>query len=152
MDPSAFSSPGTWFRGNLHAHSDRSDGVAPPAEVIAAYRAAGYDFLVLTDHFEARWDWPVTDTTAARDDGFTTLLGVELSSGDWDAEDVFWVNAIGVPADLAPPAPGEPHADTIRRAAEAGAFNVLLHPGLTNLLDFDALPAGHLHAVETFNQ
>jgi hypothetical protein len=40
----------------------------------------------------------------------------------------------------------------IRRAAEAGAYNVLLHPGLTNLLDFDRLPVEHLHAVETYNQ
>jgi hypothetical protein len=29
---------------------------------------------------------------------------------------------------------------------------VLLHPGLTNLLDFDRLPLEHLHAVETYNQ
>ena len=152
MHPSAFAAPGRWFRGNLHTHSDRSDGVAPPEQVIAAYRAAGYDFIVLTDHFEARWGWTVTDTASARSDDFTTLLGVELSSDDWDAEDVFWVNAIGVPADFAPPASGEPHADAIRRAAQAGAFNVLLHPGLTNLLDFDGLPVAHLHAVETFNQ
>jgi len=117
-----------------------------------AYRRAGYDFLVLTDHFEARWGWAITDTTAARTDGFTTLLGAELSSADWDDEDVFWVNAIGLPADFPAPADGEPHADAIPRAAEAGAYNVLLHPGLTNLLDFDRLPLEHLHAVETYNQ
>ena len=117
----AFASPGRWFRGTLHAHSDRSDGVAPPEQVIAAYRAAGYDFLVLTDHFEARWGWSVTDTSAARDGAFTTLLGAELSSADREDEDVFSENAIGLPADFAAPAAGEPHAAAIRRAAEAGA-------------------------------
>jgi hypothetical protein len=150
--PTGFDADGHWFRGNLHAHSDRSDGVVPPEQVLAEYRAAGYDFLVLTDHFEARWGWGVTDTSAARDAGFTTLLGAELSSADWDDEDVFWVNAIGLPADFAPPVQGEPHAAAIRRAAEAGAYNVLLHPGLTNLRDFDRLPLEHLHAVETYNQ
>jgi hypothetical protein len=150
--PPAFEPGGDWFRGNLHTHSDRSDGVAPPDRVVAEYRAAGYDFLVLTDHFEARWGWRVTDTAAARDDRFTTLLGAELSSADWDDEGVFWVNAIGLPGDFSPPAAGEPHAAAIRRAAETGAFNVLLHPGLTNFLDFDRLPAEHLHAVETYNQ
>jgi hypothetical protein len=149
--PAAFASSGRWYRGNLHAHSDRSDGMASPERVIAEYRAAGYDFLVLTDHFEARWGWTVTDTTAARDDSFTTLLGAELSSADWDDEGVFWVNAIGLPADFAAPAPDEPHAALIRRAAEAGAYNVLLHPGLTNFLEFDRLPVEHLHAVETYN-
>jgi predicted metal-dependent phosphoesterase TrpH len=93
-------------RGNLHTHSDRSDGAVPPERVLADYRAAGYDFLVLTDHFEARWGWTVTDTSAARDAGFTTLLGAELSSAGWDDEDVFWVNAIGLPADF--PAPSSP--------------------------------------------
>jgi hypothetical protein len=151
MRPPAFEPGGRRFRGNLHTHSDRSDGVAPPEQVIASYRAAGYDFLVLTDHFEASWGWTVTDTAPARDESFTTLLGAELSSADWEDEDVFWVNAIGLPADFRPPREGEPHADAIRRAAEAGAYNVLLHPGLTNLLDFDRLPVAHLHAVETFN-
>lgn len=152
MRPPAFDARGSWYRGNPHTHSDRSDGMAPPERVLGDYRAAGYDFVVLTDHFEARWGWTVTDTAAARDDDFTTLLGAELSSADWDDEDVFWVNAIGLPADFAPPADGERGAAAIVRAAEAGAFNVLLHPGLTNFLDFDRLPAEHLHAVETYNQ
>jgi hypothetical protein len=65
---------------------------------------------------------------------------------------VFWVNAIGLPADFAAPTGPGDHAGTIRRAAEAGAYNVLLHPGLTNLLAFDDLPIEHLHAVETYNQ
>jgi hypothetical protein len=151
LRPPAFASPGRWFRGNLHTHSDRSDGMAPPEQAIAEYRAAGYDFLVLTDHFEARWGWRVIDTSVFRDVGFTTLLGAELSSADWDDEDVFWVNAIGLPADFAAPAAGEPHAALIERAASAGAYNVLLHPGLTNFLDFDRLPVEHLHAVETYN-
>jgi hypothetical protein len=72
MRPPAFAAAGRWFRGNLHARSDRSDGVAPAEEVIAAYRDAGYDFLVLTDQFEARWGWTVTDTwrlTVAAPDG-----------------------------------------------------------------------------------
>jgi hypothetical protein len=151
MRPPAFAAPGRWYRGNLHTHSDRSDGVAPPEQVIGEYRAAGYDFLVLTDHFEARWGWAVTDTAPFRDAGFTTLAGAELSSADWEDEAVFWVNAIGLPAGFAPPAPGEPHAAAIHRAAGAGAYVVLLHPGLTNFLDFGALPAEHLHAVETYN-
>jgi len=149
--PPAFARPGRFFRGNLHTHSDRSDGTAPPEEVVAAYRAAGYDFLVLSDHFEARWGWRVTDTRPLRTDGFTTILGAELSSTDWDDEDVFWVVAAGLPADFPAPAAGEAHAKAIRRAADAGAFVILLHPGLTNLLDFDRLPLDVLHAVETYN-
>ncbi len=143
MRPAAFAASGRWYRGNLHTHSDRSDGMASVQQVIAAYRSAGYDFLVLTDHFEARWGWTVTDTSGARDRSFTTLLGAELSSADWNAEDVFWVNAIGLPPDFPPPSPDEPHAAIIRRAAEAGAYNVLLASRPHDFLDFDRRTVDH---------
>jgi len=40
-----------WYRGELHAHSWESDGKVPVAEVVAAARHYGLDFLALTDHF-----------------------------------------------------------------------------------------------------
>lgn len=124
--------PGRWFRGNLHCHSDRSDGALSPAELCRAYRDAGYDFLAVTDHFEQRYGWPVTDTRALRGEGFTTLIGAELSSGDWSDANAYWVAAVGLPPDFAPPAGGD-HAEAIGRAAAAGAFTCLLHPGLNGL-------------------
>lgn len=39
-----------WFRGNLHTHTTNSDGDSDPDVVVAWYRDAGYDFLVITDH------------------------------------------------------------------------------------------------------
>ena len=44
---------GRFFRGNLHCHSNRSDGFREPEEIVGAYRDAGYDFVCLSDHFEA---------------------------------------------------------------------------------------------------
>lgn len=38
------------FRGNMHIHSFRSDGVEAPEMVLAWYRRYGYDFAGLTDH------------------------------------------------------------------------------------------------------
>ena len=38
------------LKGNLHAHSTRSDGSMTPDAVIRAYAERGYDFLALTDH------------------------------------------------------------------------------------------------------
>ena len=59
-----FRQPGRFFKGNLHTHSMRSDGALEPEAVIAAYREHGYDFLALTDHFLAPYDFPITDTRA----------------------------------------------------------------------------------------
>ena len=47
----AFTAPGRFFRGNLHTHSTLSDGRLEPEEVCRRYRAEGYDFIALTDHF-----------------------------------------------------------------------------------------------------
>ncbi len=126
------SGPGSFFRGNLHCHSDRSDGALAPAELARTYREAGYDFVVITDHFEERFGWPVTDTRSLRTGDFTTIVGAELSSADWSDPSVYWVAAVGLPPDFAPPPPDD-HAEAIVRASACGAFVCLLHPGLNNL-------------------
>lgn len=40
----------SFSKGNLHAHTNRSDGDSSPEDVIAWYRRAGYAFLAITDH------------------------------------------------------------------------------------------------------
>ena len=144
---------GRFFRGNLHCHSNRSDGLLGPEEVLAAYRNAGYDFLCLSDHFEEEQGWQVTDTRPFGDEAFATILGAELSSAPWGDRRCFWVAAAGLPPDFAAPPPDD-HAEAIRRAAGLGAFVVMLHPGLNNLpLEAaDRLPAlDAVHAVEIYN-
>jgi PHP domain len=144
---------GRFFRGNLHCHSNRSDGLREPEEVVGAYRDAGYDFVCLSDHFEAEYGWRVTDTRALRDEGFTTIVGAELSSAPWDDRHAYWVTAAGVPVDFEAP-PADDHAGAITRAGDAGAFVVMLHPGLNNLplAVADRLPAlDAVHAVEVYN-
>jgi hypothetical protein len=39
-----------WLKGNLHAHTDASDGDSPAEELVDWYDAHGYDFLAITDH------------------------------------------------------------------------------------------------------
>ena len=39
-----------WWRGNTHTHTLWSDGDQAPEMVAAGYKAAGYHFLVLSDH------------------------------------------------------------------------------------------------------
>ena len=144
---------GRFFRGNLHCHSNRSDGLQTPEYVAAAYRDAGYDFILLSDHFEASYGWQVTDTRDLRDDRFTTIIGAELSSGPWDERHCYWITAAGLPLDFEAPPPGN-LAEAITRAAQCGAFVTMLHPGLNNLplAAVPTLPAfDAVHAVEIYN-
>jgi len=144
---------GRFFRGNLHCHSNRSDGLLNPEDVVGAYRDAGYDFICLCDHFEAEYGWRVTDTRPLRDENFTTILGAELSSAPWEQRDCYWVTAAGLPVDFKAP-PADDPAEAIGRAEDCGAFVVMLHPGLNNLPlaaagELPALDA--VHAVEIYN-
>ena len=41
---------GNWFRGDLHAHSEHSDGANTVAEMVNYARMVGLDFFALTDH------------------------------------------------------------------------------------------------------
>ena len=47
---SPWQTPGMWLKANLHTHSTRSDGDAPPEELLQLYAEAEYDVLVLSDH------------------------------------------------------------------------------------------------------
>jgi len=41
---------GHWYRGDLHCHTHHSDGQQAVAELAAAARAQGLDFIAITDH------------------------------------------------------------------------------------------------------
>ena len=81
MAISLFSSRNGLLRGNLHGHSTHSDGRNSPADVVRLYRAAGYDFTCLSEHY---WSNPrfcaatLNDASGLDRDDFITLLSAEL--------------------------------------------------------------------------
>ncbi|MEL6450612.1 MAG: CehA/McbA family metallohydrolase [Pseudomonadota bacterium] len=159
MHDPAFSAPGRFWRGNLHTHSNRSDGVLDPAEVCRRYKAEGYDFIALTDHFIEVYGYPIVDTTGFRDAGFTTILGAEIHSGAMENGELWHILAVGLPADFAPShSPGfvpvpeqESGPDLAQRARDAGAFVAVAHPEWGGLSLADARSLEAAHAVEVYN-
>ena len=159
MQLPAFTAPGRFWRGNLHTHSTRSDGVLAPAEVCRRYKAEGYDFLALTDHFIGAYGYPIVDTVPFRDAGFTTILGAELHSGAMANGELWHILAVGLPPDFAPghapdflPVPGQESGPEIAaRAVAAGAFVAIAHPQWSGLTLADARSITAAHAVEIYN-
>jgi len=49
-DVKMFPGGGMWLKGNLHTHTQNSDGKLSPGEVVEKYKALGHDFISLTDH------------------------------------------------------------------------------------------------------
>ena len=87
------------LRGDLHAHSDWSDGTTPIADMVAAARALGREYLALTDHSPRlrvarglsaeRLREQLALIPSFSGDGFTLLSGIEvdiLSDGGLDQD------------------------------------------------------------------
>src|SRR5512143_1363703 len=72
--------PSSWLSMlniDLHCHSNVSDGVLPPAEVVARAAANGVHALALTDHDDVGG---IAVAQAAADEaGLTLIPGVEIS-------------------------------------------------------------------------
>lgn len=159
MHDPAFSAPGRFWRGNLHTHSTRSDGVLDPGEVCRRYRAEGYDFISMTDHLVGRFGYPITDTEAYRDTDFTTIPGAELHSGPMENGDIWHILAVGLPPDFTPPDAPDFTANTdqetgpalARRARQAGAYVAVAHPEWGGLSLADARSIDAAHSIEVYN-
>ncbi len=148
---SPFSLPGQFYRGNLHTHSTLSDGANEPDVVVDAYRHAGYDFVMLSEHFMAQFDWPVADTRPLRSKDFTTLIGVELHAPSTSVCELWHIVAAGLPLDFAPCGDNETGPELARRAADAGAFIGIAHPSWSQLTIEDGHTIDVAHAVEIYN-
>ncbi|WP_255613406.1 PHP domain-containing protein [Pseudogemmobacter faecipullorum] len=156
---SAFSAPGRFWRGNLHTHSNRSDGALEPDEVCRRYRAQGYDFLAITDHYVGHYDYPLIDSRAWRSADFTTLIGAELHSGAMENGELWHILAVGLPLDFPRIGAAGFRADAeqmsgpeiARLAAEAGAFVAIAHPQWSGMSLQDARSITAAHAVEIYN-
>jgi predicted metal-dependent phosphoesterase TrpH len=147
----AFTSPGTFLRGNLHCHSSLSDGDPTPQRACEFYREAGYDFISITDHFMERFGFPLVDTSSFRRDDFTTLIGAELHAPAIGNGETWHLVANGLPPDFKASDPTETAADLAQRALDAGAFVSIAHPAWYGLTLEDALSLPAVHSVEVFN-
>lgn len=151
MKLSPFHQPGRFWRGNIHTHSNQSDGALPSEAVVAAYKNAGYDFLMLSEHFIHQFNWPINDTRKYHSNDFTTLIGVELHAPETSAGELWHIVAAGLPLDFPPCGPNESGSELAKRARAAGAFIGIAHPAWSQLTLQDGLSIDAAHAVEIYN-
>jgi hypothetical protein len=102
------------YKGNAHCHTTNSDGTASPADLAAAYAAAGYDFLAITDH-----DVLTADTATA---GLLYIPGVEENTNEGDLLN------LGATANVVAETPAQTVLDAV---IAQGSVPILAHPGYT---------------------
>jgi hypothetical protein len=144
------------YRGNLHGHSNLSDGQKTCAEVINAYQGLGYDFIAISDHL---WDDPsfasttVTDASDMDSADFITIPSAELHclGKRYDQDGLWHIVANGLPLDFKTASREETITTLIARAREAGAYVSIAHPEWHGVTTDEALMASSADAVEVFN-
>ena len=122
-----------WFVGDLHAHSGHSDGrivtasgarvPAPVHRVFDAARAAGLDFIALTDHNTVS-HWLEVDRLQPSYDGLLLLHGREITTYHGHA------NAIGETEFHDFRVSDARVSEVLRRPASDGAFVSINHPAV----------------------
>jgi hypothetical protein len=160
MPDDPFAMDGTWLKCALHTHSTVSDGDLAPEALFAAYDAAGFDVLAITDHWRL--------TTLASTPSLLALPAAELT---YDIErpgmtsDVLVYGIHEIPDD-----PGGdrrnwmideeehweqrtfPDLTSAGRFAEAqGAVAYVAHPYWTGMDARPLVDAEHVSGLEVFN-
>lgn len=110
------SEPASWLRGNIHTHTNKSDGNRPPQEVVNIYAEMGYDFLVISDHDQ------LTDPAKLDSKGMILIPGNEISA---KGPHMLHVGAKSVVPPLSE------RQEVLDRIATEGGFAVMNHPNWT---------------------
>ena len=123
----AFSQEYRWYKGNIHTHTNLSDGDEMPRRVVRWYQDNGYNFLVLSDHNKLT-ETKYLDADKSADD-FILIPGEEVT-GNHEKKPVH-LNAINIKK-VVPVFKGSSVAEMIQKNVdailEAGGIAMVNHP------------------------
>ena len=145
-----------YLKGNLHGHSNHSDGALNPKEVVNKYKEIGYDFTCLSDHLWKDTNFAaetVLETKHLNQKDFITIPSAELHClGKKYVKDGLWhIVANGLPLDFKCADEKETAPRLVQRAIEAGAFVTIAHPEWYSLTFDECLSLSHAHGIEIYN-
>ena len=97
-----YTTDGNWYIGQLHFHTNNSDGTGTPAQMETAYYNAGYHFAITTDHRGA--SYPAAGDGCTPDPAGTDLLwilGAEQNTTALDTR-LGHLGCLGIPTNVQP--------------------------------------------------
>ena len=145
-----------YYKGNLHGHSNHSDGALKPDEVIKEYKSLGYDFTCLSEHLwkdEKFANEVVLDTTNLNENNFIVIPSAELHcKGKKYVKNELWhIVANGLSVDFKCANDEERAPEMIQRAIDSGAFVTIAHPEWYKLTFDECMSVSLAHGVEIYN-
>lgn len=150
MNKQRYDTDGQWFKGNLHLHTNVSDGQKNMAESAAAYAGAGYDFMAFTDHagpgYEAEKLQNALKSIANDEWPLLIIPGAEFHGTD-DQESSFHIVGLG---DIGTPPIDEGITAVVNYCKQRDTLLVLAHPHLMYHSE-DEVTRYNLNGVEVYN-
>ena len=144
MRTHVFLQKGTWLKCALHAHTTNSDGELAPADLVRHYEEAGFDALVITDH----WIRTVEPST----ERLLVVPGTELDALRRDGKTYAHVLALGVESDPEPPAADFPGLEeTVAWVRANGGVPFIAHTYWSGLRTDEFEEIEGLAGIEVFN-
>ncbi len=131
-----------WYKGNLHLHTNISDGKRTPEEAERIYWSEGYDFLAVTDH------WAPSEGGRFRD--MLLLPGCEYDTGSASGGEVFHILSVCAERDPLI-ARGTSPEEMIRSIHAAGGLAGLAHPAWSLNSSEDILRLNEIDFTEIYN-
>jgi hypothetical protein len=124
---SLYSQEYKWYKGNIHTHTNHSDGDEYPERVVQWYKDHEYNFLVITDH-NILTETKYLDYNG-NEDNFILIAGEEVTS-NYNKKPVH-LNGINIKK-VVPALKGNSVSETIQKnidaILEAGGIAMLNHP------------------------
>lgn len=144
MTGNPFAADGAWYKGNLHTHTSKSDGLYSPQATIDVYAQAGYDFLALTDHSR------FTPPNGLDGRGMVLVPGAEMHGGKGELGQTYHLLCLGVRGQVSPDSPpsAQEAVDYCKSMAE---LVYMAHPYWSSHTLRDLLDVEGYDGVEVFN-
>jgi hypothetical protein len=135
---------GNWFKGNLHMHTTKSDGLLSPQDAVSLYKKAGYHFIALTDH------WIESELLAA--ENFLVLPGCEFNTGDAVEQGIYHIVGVFMKSKVELKHSLSLHPQKIiDEINKAGGLAILAHPAWSITNPSDCMNLTGLCGAEIYN-
>ncbi|MGD9284748.1 MAG: CehA/McbA family metallohydrolase [Desulfobacterales bacterium] len=137
-----YTTSGSWYKGSLHLHTNRSDGHLSVTKLIKMYAAEQFDFIAITDH------WRLPKFNGRRTNPPLLLIdGIELDG--FDTAGVYY-HVLALGASLKLPTSSRDFLKALQAARSQGALLIWAHPHWTGNSPSDGLRHG-FDGMEIYN-
>lgn len=137
-----FDENSNWYKGNIHTHSNLSDGRYSIEESINTYKNNGYDFLAITDHRKYFEGYEKND--------FVVLGGAEYHINDFERKKAYHILGIDMDKGFSMDDTWHPQ-DMIDAIKEQNGMAVIAHPFWSLLTHQDITSLKSYDGIEIWN-